>query len=82
MMNVTIDEGYIEIYSSRLKITFYIDLVASLFALYVVITHTPKTMGYYKMFLIDISVRILRLSKIAHLHNVVIHILIHSKIFP
>jgi hypothetical protein len=62
-MNTTIDEEYIETYSARLRINFFIDLISSLFALYVVIKHSPNDMGNYKIFLIDISVSFRRPEK-------------------
>ena len=55
-MNITIDEEYIETYSDGLRINFYIDLISSLFALYVIIKHSTNDMGLYKIFLINISV--------------------------
>ena len=55
-MNIAIDEEYIETYSDRLRINFYITLISSLFALYVIIKHSTNDMGLYKIFLIDISV--------------------------
>ena len=62
-MNISIDEEYIETYSDKLRINFFIALISSLFALYVIIKHSTNDMGLYKIFLIDISVSSKNLEK-------------------
>jgi hypothetical protein len=62
-MDIAIDGEYIEIYSNRLRFNFYIDLISSLFALYVIIKHSTDDMKLYKIFLIDISVSSRNLEK-------------------